>query len=148
MAKSSETFNKKEKEKKRLKKQQDKKEKAEARKANSSKGKGIEDMMAYIDENGNITDKPPIPGKQKPIDAADIAIGVPRRSDEAQALKSGVISMFNTSKGYGFIRDAETRENIFFHVNNLSYPAKENDKVNFETERGPRGINAVNIVKM
>lgn len=148
MGKSSETYNKKEKEKKRLKKQQEKKEKAEIRKADSSKGKGLEDMMAYVDEYGNITNTPPPMIKRKPIDAAEIEIGVPKRQHEAEdTLKSGVISFFNTSKGYGFIRDGKTQENVFFHVNNLNFQAKENDKVNFAVEKGPKGMNAVNIVK-
>ncbi|MFN9520092.1 MAG: cold shock domain-containing protein, partial [Bacteroidota bacterium] len=51
MSKSQETFSKKEKEKKRLKKRQDKAQKKEERKANSLKGKSLEDMMAYVDEN-------------------------------------------------------------------------------------------------
>ena len=148
MGKSSETYNKKEKEKKRLKKQQEKKEKAEIRKADSSKGKGLEDMMAYVDEYGNITNTPPPMTKRKPIDATEIEIGVPKRQAEAEdTVKSGVISFFNTSKGYGFIRDGKTQENVFFHVNNLSFQAKENDKVNFAVEKGPKGMSAVNIVK-
>lgn len=148
MGKSNETFNKKEKEKKRLKKQQDKKQKTEDRKANSSKGKSLEDMMAYIDADGNITDTPPSLTKPKPVLVDDIQIATPKYVPEAEDLvKSGEISFFNTSKGYGFIREAKTRENIFFHVNNLSFDAKENDKVNFTTEKGPKGINAVNIVQ-
>ena len=59
MAKSSETFSKKEKEKKRLKKQRDKVEKMKERKINAKKGKTLEDMMAYVDENGNISSTPP-----------------------------------------------------------------------------------------
>ncbi|MBS1524623.1 MAG: cold shock domain-containing protein [Bacteroidetes bacterium] len=149
MGRSSETFNKKEKEKKRLKKQQEKKEKAEHRKANSVKGKGLEDMMAYIDEDGNITTTPPLKGKPRPVDAADIEIGVPKRQNEpGDNLRSGVISFFNTAKGYGFIRDSESRENVFFHVNGLTYEAKENDKVSFATERGPKGINAIQVSKI
>ncbi|HVW15709.1 MAG TPA: cold shock domain-containing protein [Mucilaginibacter sp.] len=148
MGRSSETFNKKEKEKKRLKKQQEKKEKAEHRKANSSKGKGLEDMMAYIDENGDIVSTPPAAGKRKPIDAAGIEITVPKRTaDATNGRKTGVISFFNTSKGYGFIRDSETGENVFFHVNGLTYQAKENDRVSFATERGPKGINATEVTK-
>ena len=58
MARSQETFNKKEKEKKRLKKRQEKQLKKEERKANS-KGGGLENMLAYVDENGHITDTPP-----------------------------------------------------------------------------------------
>jgi len=67
MGKSSETFSKKEKEKKRLKKQQDKKEKAAERKANSDKGKSLDDMMAYVDENGNITDTAPDLSRRKSV---------------------------------------------------------------------------------
>jgi cold shock CspA family protein len=148
MGKSSETYNKKEKEKKRLKKQQEKKEKAEFRKADSNKGKGMEDMMAYVDEDGNITSTPPTTFKPKAVLAEDIQIGVPKQIPEPEGqLKTGTISFFNTSKGYGFIRDGKTQENIFFHVNNLNFQAKENDKVNFAVEKGPKGMNAVNIIK-
>ncbi|HVV54135.1 MAG TPA: cold shock domain-containing protein [Mucilaginibacter sp.] len=149
MGKSSETFNKKEKEKKRLKKQQEKKEKAEQRKATSSKGKGLEDMMAYVDENGNITSTPPVTLKQKPVRAENIQVSVPKQTEEQEDLqKNGVISFFNTSKGYGFIREENTRENVFFHVNNLTFQAQENDKVRFAVEKGPKGLNAVNIEKV
>lgn len=148
MGKSNETFNKKEKEKKRLKKQQEKKEKSELRKASSVKGKGLDEMMAYVDENGNITDTPPTISKYKPVSAESIQIGIARREEEPEDLtKVGVISFFNTSKGYGFIREETTRENIFFHVNNLKFQAKENDKVSFITEKGVKGLNAVNIQK-
>lgn len=146
MAKSSETFNKKEKEKKRLKKQQEKKEKSEARKANSDKGKGLEDMMAYVDEHGNISATPPSSSRQKPVLAEDIQVSTPKFVPEPEGqLKSGIISFFNAGKGYGFIRDNQTRENVFFHVNNLSFVAKENDKVSFATEQGPKGLQAVKV---
>lgn len=148
MGKSNETFNKKEKEKKRLKKQQEKKEKAEIRKASAGKGKGLNDMMAYVDENGNITSTPPTGLKQNPVLAEDILIATPKRIyDPEEDIKDGVISFFNNAKGYGFIRDKNTRENIFFHVNSLKFQAKENDKVNFATEKGFKGMNAVNITK-
>jgi hypothetical protein len=65
MAKSKETFNKKEKEKKRLKQRQEKREKKEERKANAKKGKSLEEMMAYIDEDGNISDTPPDPRQKR-----------------------------------------------------------------------------------
>ena len=64
MAKSQDTYNKKEKEKKRLKKRLEKKARAEERKANSEGGE-LENMMAYVDEDGNITDTPPDPTKKK-----------------------------------------------------------------------------------
>lgn len=59
MAKSQQTFSKKEKEKKRLQKRQNKEQKKEDRKAHSDKGKSVDEMMAYIDDNGNITSVPP-----------------------------------------------------------------------------------------
>ena len=64
MAKSKETFNKKEKEQKRFKQKQNKREKMEERKANKKSG-NLEDMMAYLDENGNLTSVPPDPRSKK-----------------------------------------------------------------------------------
>jgi len=59
MAKSQETFSKKEKGKQKIKQRQEKLEKMNERKANAKKGKSLEEMMAYIDENGNLTSTPP-----------------------------------------------------------------------------------------
>jgi hypothetical protein len=59
MGRSQETFSKKEREKKRLSKRKEKEEKKAERKANSSKGKGLEGMLAYVDENGMISQTPP-----------------------------------------------------------------------------------------
>jgi len=83
MGKSQETFSKKEKEKKKLKKRQDKEEKMDERKANVSKGKSLDDMMAYIDENGNLSATPPDPKKKTVINVEDIQIGVPSHSYDA-----------------------------------------------------------------
>lgn len=146
MGRSNETFSKKEKEKKKLIKAQQKKEKSEERKANSSKGKGLEDMMAYIDENGNISSTPPDPTKRKKVELHEIEISVSKQEfDPADLIKTGIISHFNTDKGYGFIRDLKTQESYFVHINSMTYQAKEGDKVTFETEKGPKGLNAVNV---
>jgi cold shock CspA family protein len=148
MGRSQETFNKKEKEKKRLKKKQDKEHKKEERKANSSKGSGLDDMLAYVDDEGNITSTPPDPNKKKKvINQEDIQIGVPKQEDvePADLIRKGTVTFFNESKGYGFIKDHETQESIFVHVNNLKSTIKENDKVTFEVEMGPKGANAVNV---
>lgn len=148
MAKSTITFNKKEREKKKFKKQQDKKEKAEERKNSSSKGKGLEDMMAYIDEDGNISSTPPNPTKKKKFDVDDIQIGVARRVDEeVEIVRNGTVTFFNESKGYGFIKDLQSQESVFVHINSLSEPLKEQDKVTFETEQGQKGLQAVRIKK-
>jgi len=148
LAKSTETFSKKEKEKKRLKKSKDKKEKAEDRKSNSVKGKSLEDMMAYIDEHGNITSTPPDPSKKIKINSEDIRIGVAKQETIVQEIvRNGTVSFFNESKGYGFIKDLLTQESVFVHVNGLTEQIKENDKVTFETEQGQKGLTAVKVKK-
>lgn len=145
----ADTWNKKEREKKR---QQAKKEKAEKkleRKENNSKGKGLEDMMAYIDEYGNISSTPPDPRKKIKVKAEDIEISVPKQqdADPADLLRTGVITFFNESKGYGFIRDSITQESIFVHINSLLTEVEEKSKVVFEVEKGPKGLSAVNVRK-
>src|ERR1700759_5626634 len=148
MAKSKETFGKKEKEKKRLKQRQEKLEKMEERKANAKKGKSLDEMMAYIDENGNLSSTPPDPKKRKVFNHEDMQTGVPKHIEEdMDAFREGIISFFNDAKGYGFIKDLKTQESIFVHSNQLSEAVKENDKVNFKTERGPKGLSAVNVKK-
>ena len=148
MARSTETFSKKEKEKARLKKSQEKKEKAEDRKANAGKGKTLEEMMAYIDEYGNITSTPPDPSRKIKINSEDIQIAVAKREDlPLDTVRSGVVSFFNEAKGYGFIKDLQTQESIFVHINGLTEPLKENNMVTFETEQGQKGLSAINVKK-
>ena len=134
MGKSGETFNKKEKEKKRAKQKQDKAEKMEERKANAKKGKSLDEMMAYIDENGNISSTPPDPKKKKVFNQEDMVIGVPKHipGSEEDAVRTGVVAFFNDEKGFGFINDLQTQERVFVHANNLSEPLKEGNRVSFE----------------
>ncbi|MDO3645014.1 cold-shock protein [Mucilaginibacter sp. L3T2-6] len=147
MGKSTETFSKKEREKKKLKKQQEKKEKAEDRKA-AGGGKSFEDMMAYVDENGNITSTPPDPSRRRKIAAEDIQLGTPKREDmEVEIARTGIVSFFNDAKGFGFIRDLQTQESIFVHVNGTTEQIKEGDKVTFETEQGQKGLTAIKVAK-
>lgn len=150
MGRSQETFNKKEKEKNKLKKRQEKFEKMEERKANAKKGKTMEEMMAYIDENGNISSTPPDPQKKKIFKQEDMQIGVPKQEagTEVDSPRTGVVTFFNDAKGFGFIKDLQTQESIFIHVNQLSGKIKEHDKVTFEVESGPKGLNALNVKKI
>src|SRR3954470_20802644 len=114
MAKSKETFGKKEKEKKRLKERQDKQQKMEERKANATKGKSLDDMMAYLDENGNLSSVPPDPRKKKTFNAEDMQISVPKyEPSEDDRVRSGIIAFFNEDKGFGFINDVKTGERVF-----------------------------------
>jgi len=148
MARSQETFNKREREKQRIKKAQEKQEKMKERKENKEKGgNSLEDMMAYLDENGNLTTTPPNPGQKKRTFRQDeIQISVPKQEDRPpEEARSGVVAFFNDHKGFGFINDTQSGERIFVHVNNLSGPIKEHDKVTFEVERSPKGLVAVNV---
>lgn len=147
MSKSQETYSKKEKEKKKLKKRKDKEEKREERKANSNKGKSFEEMLAYVDENGNLSSTPPDPSKRKIINIEDIQLGARKEQavEPADLIRKGTVTFFNENKGYGFIRDERSQESVFFHVNGLTTQVKEKDKVSFEVERGQKGLNAVKI---
>ncbi len=150
MARSGETFGKKEKEKKRLKERQEKKEKMEERKANAKKGKSLDDMMAYIDEDGNISSTPPDPRKKKVFNAEDMQIGVPKHvpGEEDDPIRTGLVAFFNDDKGFGFINDSITKERVFVHIRALTEPIRENDKVTFEVEMGPKGPTAINVKKV
>jgi len=147
MAKSQETYSKKEKESKKLKKRKEKEEKKLERKANNNKGKSFEDMIAYVDENGNLSSTPPDPKKRKELNLDDIQLGARKEVavDPADLIRKGNISFFNEEKGYGFIRDHVTQESIFVHINGLEGAVNENDKVTFETQKGPKGLNAVKV---
>ena len=108
MAKSQQTYSKKEKEKKRLKKREDKQKKKEARRAEAKeKGPGIQ--FAYVDHFGNLTDTPPDPSQKIDVEAENIVIGIPKMAEgERKAfdpVRQGIVSFFDTSKGFGFIID-------------------------------------------
>ncbi len=143
-----ETMGKKEREKKKLAKKKAKQEKRQQRKEDNNKGKKLDDMMVYLDEYGNLSDTPPDPkAKKVEIDLEDIQLGA-APTDPRELIRKGIVTHFNTDKGYGFINDLRSQESIFFHVNETSEPIAERDKVNFETEKGPRGLQAVRIVKI
>lgn len=148
MGRSNETFSKKENEKKRLKKQQNKKEKSEERKASASKGKSLEEMMAYVDADGNITDTPPDMNKRKDIALEDIQLGAAKIDTTPEdTTRTGTVTLFNEQKGFGFIRDQATRESIFFHVSDLTGTVRENDRVNYEITKGQKGPAAAKVIK-
>jgi cold shock CspA family protein len=146
MARSQDTFSKREREKQQKKKQQEKLEKMKERKSNKEKGKSLEDMMVYLDENGNLSDTPPDPRKKKTFRQQDMQVSVPKLEDrKPDEPRRGTVAFFNTQKGFGFINDAENGERIFVHVNELSSPIQENDKVTFLVGNGPKGLIAMDV---
>ena len=147
MGRSQETFNKKEVRNKKEKKRKEKEKKKLARKENEKKG-SLDDMIAYVDEHGNITSTPPDPTKKKKgVKLEDIQLGVPNRDsgEPFDPVRKGIVSFFNDSKGYGFIKDLETKESVFVHVNNLIDEIKEGNLVSYEVEMGHKGPAATKV---
>ena len=142
----SESWNKKEREKKKQKERKDKAEKMQERKENAKKN-NFDDMIAYLDENGNLSSTPPDPRKRVEVKLEDIQIGVPEYvpPTEEELTHKGKVTFFNNEKGFGFIKDLQSQQSLFVHANNLTAPIKENDKVSFEIEMGQRGPMAVNV---
>lgn len=60
-------------------------------------------------------------------------------------MKQGIVKFFNGEKGFGFIKTDGTNEEVFVHASGLIDQIKENDVVNFEVERGKKGMNAVQV---
>jgi cold shock CspA family protein len=148
MGRSQETFNKKEVRNNKEKKRKEKEKKKLERKG-SEKSNKLEDMLAYVDENGMITTTPPDENRKKTeLNSEDIEISVRKQEDiPYDPVRKGTVTFFNSSKGYGFIRDAETKETVFVHINNLLEPITEGNLVNFEVEKGPKGYTAVQVKK-
>ena len=147
MGRSQQSFAKKEREKKKAKKKKEKLARREERKENNMKGEGLDNMISYVDEYGNVTDTPPDPSKKEEIAAEDIVVGVPKKGEyEEDPIKKGKVDFYNDEKGYGFIKENETNDSYFVHINSVSSgELSEGDKVTFELEKGPKGLNAVNV---
>lgn len=141
----ADSWKKKDREQRKQKAKNNKAEKMQHRKENDKKS--FDDMIAYMDENGNLSSKPPDPSKRKEIKLEDIQIGVPEYvpPTEEELTRTGKVTFFNNEKGFGFIKDMQTQESVFVHVNNLDSPIQENDRVTFQTEMGQRGPSAIKV---
>lgn len=60
-------------------------------------------------------------------------------------MNKGTVKFFNESKGFGFIKDADSTKEYFVHSNGLKDSIRENDEVTFDLEEGRKGLNAVNV---
>ena len=110
--------------------------------------KGI--PFAYVNHNGQLTDTPPDPSLKIVVDIDDIILGIPKKveGEEEEPVRTGKVSFFDTSKGFGFIIDSENNEKYFCHVSGLIDEIDENDKVTFELEKGAKGMNAIKVTKV
>ncbi|WP_374461861.1 cold shock domain-containing protein [Chryseobacterium taeanense] len=139
----ADSFSKKENFKKKIQKQKEKALKREERKTSNNKGKSLDDMLMYVDANGQLTSTPPDHAEKAEINIDDIQLGAaPIEAEEIR--KTGIITFFS-EKGYGFITEDKSKENIFFHSNNCAEPVKKGNKVSYEKEKSPKGFSAVDI---
>ncbi|GAB3924841.1 MULTISPECIES: cold-shock protein [Larkinella] len=60
-------------------------------------------------------------------------------------MPTGTVKFFNENKGFGFIVPDDASGDIFVHVSACQDQLREHDKVTFEVERGPKGLNATNV---
>ena len=60
-------------------------------------------------------------------------------------MNKGIVKFYNYSRGFGFIKDADSPKEYFVHSSGLIENIKENDEVTFDWETGKKGLNAVNV---
>jgi CspA family cold shock protein len=60
-------------------------------------------------------------------------------------MKTGTVKFFNYEKGFGFIKDDETGEDVFVHKTGLVDNINEDDNVEFDVEQGRKGLNAIEV---
>src|SRR5690606_11600812 len=109
-------------------------------------------MMAYVDENGTLSDTPPDPKHAyKKVAAEEIGIDIPKApTTDPEEQLTGVCSYFDPAKGYGFVIDERTQERLFVHVTGLAQPDTElsvGDKVSYRATRSDRGMQAISVMK-
>ena len=138
------SYNKRELEKKRAQKKQEKLKRKEERKANAGDG-SLENMIAYVDENGVITDTPPDINQKQEIELENIEISTPKKAEVEEPVLIGRVEYLNSDKGYGFIKDLGSVEKYFFHISNAPASILQGNLVTFELERGQKGLNAVRV---
>ncbi|HUH50705.1 MAG TPA: cold shock domain-containing protein [Flavobacterium sp.] len=141
----ADSFSKKENKKKKAKKLIDKVSRREDRKTNNNKGKSLEDMIVYVDVNGNFTSVPPHL-QVKNEAAVNKRIPQGASSFDKDAIFTGTVTYFS-EKGYGFITEDGTGDNVFFHHGQLNQSVDKHDKVNYKKESTPKGARAIDIKK-
>lgn len=147
MARSQQSWSKREKEKRKQKRKEEKQRRKELRQEEKKDGTNLEDMIAWVDAEGNPTDEKPNPEDFEEIKAEDIVLGIPpkEQSDQDETENKGVVTFFNTDRGYGFIKAENSNDNFFTHINSHIDEIKEGDKVNFDIVPGDKGPVAINV---
>lgn len=60
-------------------------------------------------------------------------------------MATGTVKFFNSEKGFGFIVPDDGGKEVFVHKTGTRDQLREGDKVTYEVEQGPKGLNAVNV---
>ncbi len=139
----ADSFSKKENFKKKAQKLKEKALRRDERKTNNNKGKDLDDMLVYVDENGQLHNSPIDTTEREEINIEDIQLGAAPIPEE-ELRKIGLVT-YVSDKGYGFITENKTNENVFFHSNNCAHEVKKGNKVSFEKERSAKGFSAINV---
>ena len=134
----AESFGKKEQLKKRQLKQREKEMKRELKKENNNKGKSLDDMIIYVDINGHFTDVPPHL-QDRSADAVEN-----KRGSRGPVTFTGVVNNV-TDKGYGFIKEDETKAQIFYHVSDLLEEVNSGSRVTYQKETRDNRVRAIKI---
>lgn len=143
----AEFFSKRDREKKKQHARKEKEEKKRERKESSRNGNSLADMMAYVDENGNLTSIPQDLTIKRDFNIDEIQISAPKGTEQEtpEAYEEGIVTFFNQEKGFGFIRESRTKQSVFVHNKQLLAPIKLNDKVRFLITKGIKGPEAIEV---
>jgi len=60
-------------------------------------------------------------------------------------MKKGTVKFFNSMRGFGFIKTEDTNEEVFVHKSDITGTIRENDIVEFDVQKGEKGLNAINV---
>lgn len=137
----ADSFSKKENLKKKLQKKQEKSQKREERKSNNNKGKSLEEMLVYVDKFGNLTDLSP--EQQEAAEARQKELKISRLESES-IVHTGTISYFN-DKGFGFIKEDKTNDNVFVHSADVNQTLEKGAKVSYRKTVTPKGLKATEV---
>lgn len=138
------TFRKKEVRKRQIEKRREKELRREAKRNETPDT--FEEMIAYVNPNGVITDTPPNPEDYREVKLEEIEVSIPTDLEIASESElDGHVKFYNEDRGFGFIKDKESVEQYFFHISNAPEDIERNDHVTFRLEDSPRGLNAVEV---
>lgn len=62
-------------------------------------------------------------------------------------MKTGTVKFYNSTKGFGFIKDDQTNEEYFVHATGIIDEITDEDKVTFDVKEGRKGLNAIDVKK-